>query len=229
MKISGLEKLTLGDYPGHIACTIFTQGCNFKCGYCHNADLISEQLNGCLSKEDVMTYLDFRIKLLEGVVISGGEPLLQQGLKELIILIKAKGLKVKLDTNGTNIEMLRELIEERLIDYIAMDIKADADNYSKVIGLDHFDFHQVEKAIELITSSGIDYEFRTTINKEFHDLSMLENICRYIGNEGKYYLQNFRDNENVLERKFTGFSNDEIQDLMQALSIDYTNLKVRGF
>jgi len=145
------------------------------------------------------------------------------------MMIKSKGLKVKLDTNGTNTKLLSELIEERLIDYIAMDIKADSDNYGKVVGLEHFDFSQIEKAIELIMSSGIDYEFRTTINKESHDLQVLENICRYIGYESKYYLQNFRDNENVLDRKFTGFSYNELQDFKQALSIDYTNLKVRGF
>jgi len=228
MKISGLEKLTLMDYPGHVACIIFTQGCNFKCPFCHNAELISCAKKECLKRADIMSYLECRKKVLDGVVISGGEPLLQPGIKELIREVKAKGLKVKLDTNGTNYKLLKELLDEKLIDYVAMDIKADANNYAKIIGFEHYDFTRVKNAIDILAASGVDYEFRTTIVKEFHTLSALESICKYIGDKAKYYLQNFVDSDRVLEKGLNGFTDEELREIQFSLNKNYPNVKVRG-
>jgi len=228
MKISGLQKLTLLDYPDHLACIIFTQGCNFKCLFCHNSDLISTQTKVSLKEEEIMTYLEERKSILEGVVISGGEPLLQSEIKNLIKKIKAKGLKVKLDTNGTNHQLLKELIDEKLIDYVAMDIKADADNYSKIIGKKEYDFNEIKSAIDILIASGIDYEFRTTIVKEYHNIDLIENICKLIGNKSKYYLQNFVDSAGVLKKGLHGFSDEELQSLKTKLNKNFPNVKIRG-
>jgi len=228
VKITGMEKLTLMDYPGHIACMIFTQGCNFKCVFCHNSDLIPYEYKESLNTTKIMSYIEYRKNILDGVVISGGEPLLQPGLKELIIEIKSKGLKVKLDTNGYNWMLLKELLDEVLIDYVAIDIKADANTYAKVIGFENYDFNNIKKSIDIITTSAIDYEFRTTITKELHNLTTLMNICENIGDEAKYFLQNFTDSEKVIGRNITAFTNDELRDLEQNLKMNYPKIKVRG-
>jgi len=228
MKISGLEKLTLQDYPEHVACIIFTQGCNFSCRFCHNADLIACNRPCKLNEEDILAYLDSRKQVLDGVVISGGEPLLQEGIKDFIKAIKDKGLKVKIDTNGTNYKMLKELIDENLIDYVAMDVKADENNYGKLIGRDDYDYERVQNAINILKASNIDYEFRTTIIKEYHDLLTLESICKFIGEKSKYYLQNFVNSEKVLNKELHGFSRNELLNIERNLNQAYPNVKVRG-
>ena len=151
-----------------------------------------------------------------------------ENIKNLIKKIKAKGLKVKLDTNGTNHQLLKELIDEKLIDYVAMDIKADADNYSKIIGKKEYDFNEIKSAIDILIASGIDYEFRTTIVKEYHNIDLIENICKLIGNKSKYYLQNFVDSAGVLKKGLHGFSDEELQSLKTKLNKNFPNVKIRG-
>ena len=226
MKISGMTKLTVQDFPGEVACIVFTQGCNFKCSFCHNSQLIP--MNNCaseISEAEIFDYLESRKNVIDGVVISGGEPLIWPNVKEFIKKIKAKNFKVKLDTNGTNYTLLKELIDEKLIDYIAMDIKADLNVYAKVTG-HKVDITPIKKSVKLILDSNIDHEFRTTIIKEVHDLPCLENICDLIGN-AKYYLQNFTLSDEVIDQNLSGFSQAELKNIEIKLNERFPNVKVR--
>ena len=208
MNIAGVQKVTLLDYPGKVACEIFTQGCNFECPFCQNSSLIPITNTGEFSEEEIFEYLNLRKNILDGVVITGGEPTVQKDLKSFIKKIKDLGLLVKLDTNGGNPKVLQELIDEKLVDYVAMDIKNIFNKYNitagKKINLDN-----IKKSIEILKASKIDYEFRTTIIKEMHSLDDIISICKLVGN-AKYYLQNFEDSENVIDHSLHGFSREEL-------------------
>lgn len=166
IKIGGLIKFTLIDYPGHVAAVVFTQGCNFRCRYCHNPELVYPHLlQDSMPTEDVMSFLRRRRGTLEGLVITGGEPTLHAGLTDFMAEVKALGYKIKLDTNGTKPEVLQEAIERQLVDFVAMDLKAPLEKYSQITGVE-FDPKIIQKSIDLIVASGLPYEFRTTYDKE---------------------------------------------------------------
>ena len=224
MKISGLEKLTLTDFPGHIACIVFTQGCNFRCPFCQNSTLLPNE-DGLLSEDYVMDYLEKRKNVLEGVVITGGEPTIQKDLKEFIKKIKQKGLKVKLDTNGSNPKVVKELLDDNLLDYVAMDIKNAFSDYDKITGV-KAKIDNIKESIKLLKSSKIDYEFRTTIVKEFHDIDKIKEIAKVVDGS-KYFLQNFQDSEYVLDRKLSSFTDQELREIQEKLK-DFPNVRVRG-
>lgn len=228
MIIDGFNKLTLLDYPGLTACIIFTRGCNFNCNFCQNSSLIKiNKKQGLISEQEVLSYLTKRKSVLDGIVISGGEPTIQKGLIEFIKKVKKIGLKVKLDTNGYNPEVLQYLIDNRLVDYIAMDIKHIFANYAKIIkkniGVD-----KIKQSIELLKKSQIDHEFRTTIIKEYHHLDDLINIIAFIGKKEKYYLQNFVDSEDVNCRGLHGFTDEELISLENTLRKYSKNINIRG-
>lgn len=228
MTINGMQKLTLLDYPGNVACLIFTQGCNFRCPFCHNSGLL-DMNNNCekIDEKEVFKYLEKRKGLLDGVCISGGEPLLQKDIEYFIRKVKDLGYKVKLDTNGSSPKKLKQLIEEGLIDYVAMDIKNDFLNYDKTAGM-CTNIDNIKKSIEIIENSNIEYEFRTTIVKQFHDVGKLEKIIQYIGPNARYYIQNYRDCSNVLQSGLNGFSEKELFDIQNILNMKYPNVTVRG-
>ena len=165
MKIGGLQKLTLLDYPDHLACIIFTQGCNLRCPFCHNSELLDLKKDGEFSEEEIFNYLIKRRKVLDGVVITGGEPLLQPNIDLFIEQVKSLGLKVKLDTNGTSPTLLNKLIKNNLIDYIAMDIKSDWDTYKEVSGCPRINLDKIKESIKIIEEANLRYEFRTTRGK----------------------------------------------------------------
>ena len=226
MNIAGVQKVTLLDYPGKVACEIFTQGCNFECPFCQNSGLIPITNTGEFSEEEIFEYLVLRKKILDGVVITGGEPTVQKDLKGFIKKIKDLGLLVKLDTNGGNPKVLQELIDEELVDYVAMDIKNIFNKYNitagKKINLDN-----IKKSIEILKASKIDYEFRTTIIKEMHSLDDIISICKLVGN-AKYYLQNFEDSENVLNHSLHGFSREELLFIDKYLKDVFPNVEIRA-
>ena len=222
MQISGIQKLTLTDYPGHVACIIFTQGCNFRCPFCQNSSLLSKR-SGLLDNDEVFTYIEKRKDILDGVVISGGEPTLQCNLILFIKKIKKLGLNVKLDTNGYQYDVLKYLIENKLIDYIAMDIKDDLSYYEKITGVNKIDVNILMNSVELIKNSGIKHEFRTTIVKEFHDDKKISNICNLVGSSN-YFLQNYEDSGMILKKGLHGFTDEELLEI----SLKFPNLKVRG-
>lgn len=223
MKIGGFNKLTVQDYPEHIACIIFTKGCNFDCSYCYNRDLVDNKCKN-IAKDEIMEYLYKRRKILDGVVISGGEPTIWNDLIEFLKEIKELKLDIKLDTNGYNPDMLKEIIDNNLVDYIAMDIKAVSNKYYKVINK-KIDFDKILKSIKLIKKSNIKYEFRTTIMKGIHNTSDIVEINKLIGNS-PLYLQNFEYTDRVKDKKIKSFSKDELLEMKKEL-VKFPNISIR--
>ncbi len=187
MKIGGLLKFSMIDFPGYISAIVFTQGCNIRCKYCHNPELLPVQADTTYSEEEILFYLEKRRKCLEGLVITGGEPTLQPDLKDFITKVKSFGYKIKLDTNGTNPEVVRQLIQENLVDFIAMDIKAPFDKYALVCGPVNTD--KVKETMSLIINSGIPYQFRTTYYKEVLNDNDIETIKAMCPDISKFKLQ----------------------------------------
>ena len=229
MKIAGIQKLSLLDFPDKMSCLVFTQGCNIRCPFCHNSSIIDFNYDNCMDEKEVFAYLKKRKGILEGVVISGGEPTLQKDLKDFIIKVREMGYSIKLDTNGCNPKILKELLDENLLDYVAMDIKNEVETckYSKTCGLAQMRVDNILESINILKNSKIDYEFRTTITKELHDIDSIRHILDVIGNQPKYFLQNFRLSENVLDKNMHGFSIEELRNLEHTLNVDYKNVKVR--
>lgn len=215
MNILGLIKTTLLDYPEHTACIVFTGGCNFRCHYCHNFELINTD-SSIISENEIIDFLIKRKNVLEGVVISGGEPCIHHDLPKFIKKIKALGFMVKLDTNGSYPEMLKLLINEKLLDYIAMDIKAplNTESLKKIVHTNAVEPEKIKASIDLIMHSRIEYEFRTTIAKELLSLENLLEIAKYIKNAKRYYLQSFKLSDNVPNKKLTAYSDRELNDIL---------------
>ena len=228
MIIDGFEKLTLLDYPGNIACIIFTRGCNLNCPFCHNSALIPcSNSPGEIEESEIFEYLEKRKNIIEGVCITGGEPLLQHDIKEFIKKIKAMNFKVKLDSNGSNYIKLKELMEENLVDYIAMDIKNIFEEYNDTSGVKNLDIENIKKSINLIKKSKIEHEFRTTIVKEYHNNEKIDKLLKIVGKDSKYYLQNFMNNDNVVNKNLTSFTTVELEELTNTLLKNYSNAEIR--
>ena len=228
MKICGFNKTTLLDYPGCVAATIFLGGCNFRCPFCHNGDLVlkSGQMTGYEEKE-VLAFLKKRRNVLEGVCITGGEPTLHAELPEFISKIKELGYLVKLDTNGSNPEMLKSLVKEKLIDYVAMDVKAPLTKYEKACGV-AVDVEKIKQSVEFLKQGEIPYEFRTTVVKELHTREDILEIGRYLGGASKYFLQSYEESEQNLCKDFTAMPREELFLLEQELKTEIEYVKVRG-
>ena len=228
MKISGLQKLTLLDFPGKTAATIFTGGCNMRCPFCHNALLVTELSDADdFSEEEVLSYLKKRKGILDGVCITGGEPLLQKDIASFIGKIKELGLSVKLDTNGSYPDKLKSLVEAGLIDYIAMDIKNSKEKYSETVGIKDFDIASVSESISYIMSCGIDYEFRTTIVRELHEIQDIEKIGEWIKGAKRYFLQNFVDSGNLIGDNLSAHSRETLDSMRISAEkyVDFVSLR----
>lgn len=229
MKIHGLNKTTLLDYPGRVAATIFTGGCNFRCPFCHNGELVRQpDLFPMIAEEEVLAFLRKRKGVLSGVCITGGEPTLQPDLAAFIGKIKDIGLAVKLDTNGYRPEVLKELLQKGLLDYVAMDIKNSLGKYALTAGCPKLDTAPVEESVRLIRESGAEYEFRTTVVKELHDASDFAQIGEWLSSARAYFLQAYRDNENVIQRGFTSYTKEELEAFLPALRERIEKVELRG-
>ncbi|MGH4139885.1 anaerobic ribonucleoside-triphosphate reductase activating protein [Clostridium sp.] len=236
MNFSGINKTTLLDYPNHLACMLFVSGCNFRCPYCHNSSLVLNESTEVYFQQDILNFLNKRVNILEGVCISGGEPTIYEDLKDFIIKIKAStSLKVKIDTNGTNPKLIKELINERLIDYVAMDIKSDIENYLDACGVkDHELLDNIKKSIDLLKENKVDYEFRTTVVKGIHTLRNFENIGKMLKGESKYYIQNYLDSGDILYKRnnkkdvLTGFNESELNKIKNILGGYLSNVIIRN-
>lgn len=223
MRIGGFNKLTTQDFPGNLACIIFTSGCNFNCDYCYNRDLVESKAPE-ISQEEIFSYLDERKKMLDGVVISGGEPTIWDDLIPFIERLREYGFKIKLDTNGYRPEVLKELIDKGLVDYIAMDIKAIFNKYFKVINK-NIDTGKILESIKIIKKSKVDHEFRTTIIKGIHTIEDLDKMAKLVDGD-PYYLQNFRMEDPVKDKKLEGFTEEELKDIKEYFK-GKTNVTVR--
>lgn len=213
MEIAGLQKMTLVDFPGRVAATVFTRGCSFRCPFCHNPELVlPEKFNPIIPEEQIFTFLESRIDKLDGVCITGGEPLINNDIDRFISHLKAIGFAVKLDTNGSFPEKLKKIIKDGDIDYIAMDIKSPIDNYQSIAKSKIKDQKlKIMKSIRLIMDSGIDYEFRTTVVKPFHKIEDFEKIGELIKGAKRYFIQNFASSKQVDSRmKFEPFTDKEL-------------------
>lgn len=216
MQIKGLQKLTLLDYPERTACTVFLGGCNLRCPFCHNASLvIPEKFGASIPLDEFFAFLRSRVGKIEGVCISGGEPTLWQDLPDFIKEIKRLGFLVKLDTNGTNPDMLEGLIREHLIDYVAMDIKSSLDGYGEAVGLSDFDTSDIERSVEILRRGEVDYEFRTTVVFGLHTEENLEKIAKWLAGEKKYFLQSFEDSGDIIKNGFSGYSKAEMEAFLE--------------
>ena len=228
MKICGLNKTTLLDYPGCVAATVFLGGCNFRCPFCHNGDLVlhSGQMQA-YTESEVLVFLNKRKNVLEGVCVTGGEPTLYRELPDFIRKIKALGYKVKLDTNGSNPEVLCKLVEAGLLDYVAMDIKAPVSGYDKVCGVS-VEISDIERSVEFLKKGMVPYEFRTTIVKELHTVDDILSIGKWIGGADNYYLQSYQESDKNICGGFSAMDKEELFFLEKSLQRYVKNVKVRG-
>ena len=231
LRISGLQKLTLLDYPGRVACTVFTGGCNFRCPFCHNAPLVlPERLAGDENgAETVLAFLKKRQGILDGVAVTGGEPLLHKDIDVFLRQVKALGYAVKLDTNGSFPDRLIALVEEGLVDRVAVDVKNSPALYAKTVGVPGFDLAPVERTKNYLLSGAVDYEFRTTVVKGLHTRESLLEAARWIEGAQEYYLQQFKDSGDVIAIEgLSAFTGEEMHALAEAVRPIVPSVRVRG-
>ena len=229
MVIQGLQKLTLLDYPGHTACTVFTPYCNWRCPFCHNASLVLEpDTQPEVTEEEFFSFLQKRAGLLDGVAVTGGEPTLQKDLPDFLRRVKELGFAVKLDTNGTHPAMLRSILEQSLADYVAMDIKAGRLNYPAVTGTLRPGLEAVEESVELLRRSSLDHEFRTTVVKELHTDEDFIDIAAWLAGEERYFLQAFKDSGDILGGEFSACSREEMERFLAMVRRTIPGAEIRG-
>ena len=229
MTIMGLQKLTLLDYPGKLACTVFTGGCNFRCPFCHNASLvIPARFGGVMSTDEFFAFLEKRRGMLQGVCVSGGEPTLMFDLEEFITRIKSMGFLVKLDTNGSRPEVLRTLVEKGLVDYVAMDIKNSPDMYPKTVGVDGFDVSPILESAAYLMSGAVDFEFRTTVADGLHTAQDMAAIGQWLQGAKRYYLQQFKDSGDILSPGLQPPSQERLEQYRQIVRQYIPSAKIRG-
>lgn len=199
MNIQGLQKLTLLDFPGKMACTLFTAGCDLRCPFCHNSRLVIHPPKETeYSEEDILSFLQKRKGILEGVAFTGGEPLMQPDIFEFIQKIREMGFRIKLDTNGTFPDRLKKIVNAGLVDYIAMDVKASKENYPSSVGIGGYDTSKVDESIRFLLENKVDYEFRTTVVNEFHDAESMEELGKWIKGAKRHYIQAFKDSGELI-------------------------------
>ncbi len=226
MIIRAVQKFSAVDYPGLLCATVFTPGCNLRCPFCHNGSLVlSDEPN--LREEVVFEFLESRKKKLDAVCLSGGEPLLQKGVEEFFRKVKEMGFKTKLDTNGTKPQYLKELLSSGVVDYVAMDIKNSPAKYAETVGVKAFNLSDIYKSIEVLKASGVEHEFRTTVTKTFHDEKSLLEASHMIEGASQWYLQTYRESENVIDKAVEGYSEEEMKSLFELLRKTVLFVKLR--
>ena len=221
--------MTLLDYPGKVACTIFLGACNFRCPFCHNGSLVlAPEKEPLIPVEDVWKVLKKRQGILDGVCITGGEPTLSVGLMEFIEQIKEMNYLVKLDTNGARPEVIKELLDHQLLDYIAMDIKNSPEKYAQTAGITQVDMNKINESVELLKSNVVDYEFRTTVMKELHEKEDFERISEWLAGSKRYFLQTYKETELVICPGFSSYSKDELEKFVQIARQTIAQVEIRG-
>ena len=230
MRLCGLQKMSMVDYPGKLAATVFTGGCNLRCPFCHNAGLVTHVGDAPrLDRQEVLEFLRSRKNLLDAVVLSGGEPLLQPDAAEFLAEVRTMGFLVKLDTNGCYPEALKEILDRGLVDYVAMDIKNCPQKYPQTVGIPGFDPSVVMESLRILKESGIAFELRTTVSREFHTEADIAAIGAWVGSVKHYYLQNFEDSGDVIGQGLHGFTNEEMETFAEAARSWAENVGIRGF
>ena len=228
MKIFGLQKMTLLDYPEHVACTVFLGGCDFRCPFCHNYELACNMAQPVMDVEELFAFLEKRKGLLDGVAITGGEPCLQEELPEMLSGIREMGYAVKLDTNGYHPEMLKRLFSEKLVDYAAMDIKNSPEKYAQTCGLRKVDLGRIKESIRVLLEEAPDCEFRTTVVEELHEAADFEKIGQMIRGADRYFLQCFTDRDSVPYEGFHAPSAEALETYAAVVRRYVPDVRLRG-
>ena len=229
MQINGFQKLTLLDYPGKVACTLFTAGCNLRCPFCHNASLvINPDMSAGIDTAEILDYLKKRQGILEGVCISGGEPLLQPDIKDFIKEIKELGYSVKLDTNGCFPDKLKDLVNSGLVDYVAMDIKNSKAKYANTVGVTNFDIAPIEESVEFLKEGHVDYEFRTTVVKELHNVEDAQDIGVWLKGATRCFVQNFVDSGEIIQSGLNPVETGVLEEMKSKLNQNIDHVELRG-
>lgn len=229
MVIQGLQKLTLLDFPGHTACTVFTAGCNFRCPFCHNASLVTHVDADPVCTEDAFfSFLEKRQGLLDGVAVTGGEPLLQKDIIPFLKKIRALGFAVKLDTNGSRPDVLMQIIETGLADYVAMDVKNTREKYPLTAGIDESMLDDIDKSIDYLLKNKVDYEFRTTLVKNFHTEEDIAAMAKRLQGAKRWFLQSFKDSGDLIDSSCVGFSDAEMRQMLDSARFDAPFAEIRG-
>jgi len=230
MKICGLQKLTLLDFPSKVACTVFLGGCNFRCPFCYNAPLVFLERDEITEwpEEKFFRFLDTRKGTLDGVCITGGEPLMSD-LRDFARKIKERGFLLKLDTNGSFPERLKDLIDRNLVDYVAMDVKNTLEKYPETIGRADFDPSPVARSIALLKEGRVDYEFRTTVSRELHKPEDLMELARYLRGAKRYFLQSYSDaGEQIGDEALSAYSKEELERMLKIIKEEIPEAELRG-
>lgn len=230
MLIAGLQKLTLLDYPGRVACTVFTGGCNMRCPFCHNVGLVlPEKFSAQYTEEDILSFLKKRQGVLDGVAITGGEPLLQSDIAIFLEKVRALGYKIKLDTNGSFPQHLVDIVKAGLVDRVAMDIKNAPQLYGKTVGVENFDIGKVEESKNFLLEGHIEYEFRTTVVNGLHTAESIAQAAEWIKGAKEYYLQQFKDSGELLDAQgLSGFDEEYMNTLKAAAAEFVPSVQLRG-
>lgn len=221
--------MTLLDFPGKVACTVFTGGCNFRCPFCHNALLVTKlPEKPDYTEDEILSFLEKRIGLLDGVAITGGEPLLNPDIGDFIRKIRDMGYAVKLDTNGSFPERLKAIVGEGLVDYVAMDIKNRREKYTETVGLKNLDLSKIEESIDFLKSGAVDYEFRTTVVKQFHTVEDITAAAEWISGAKRYFLQNFVDSGELICEEVCGVDKETMLKMKSAAADFVPQTEIRG-
>lgn len=228
MRIDGLQTLTLLDYPGKVACTVFTSGCNMRCPFCHNASLVCGEVPPFMEKEEFFAFLKKRTGVLDGVCVTGGEPLLQEGLIPFLLEVKEKGFTTKLDTNGLLHDRLRAVVEAVAVDYVAMDIKNCKARYAETAGVPGLDLAPIEKSVQFLMEGKVDYEFRTTVVKELHNKADFGEIGQWLKGAKRYFLQSFKDSGDILSPGLSPMEKADLLEIRDRLRADIPVVELRG-
>lgn len=227
--VLGLQKLTLLDFPGHTACTLFTGGCNFICPFCQNSRLVlAPDTVTPLDEEEIFSFLKKRAGLLDGVCITGGEPLLDPAIEELISRVRSLGYKIKLDTNGAYPDRLCRLVQKGLVDYVAMDLKNSPEHYGTTVGIPHLDLTPIKESVRFLLSNPVEYEFRTTVVREFHQAADFITISLWISGASRYFLQEFIDSGELIQEGLHGYSKTEMENFLSLVRPRIPSAQIRG-
>lgn len=229
VKVHGFNKLTLLDYPGRLACTVFLGHCNFRCPFCHNAGLVlNPEHEPVIPIEEILGTLKKRKGILDGVCITGGEPTVHKKLPEFVQQIKKLDYSVKLDTNGTNPQMVREMVKAGLLDYVAMDIKNSPEKYGETAGIVRADLEAIHETVEFLKSGEVDYEFRTTVTRELHKKEDFLKIRRWLSGSRRYFLQAYKESEQVIRPVYSSYSREQLENFRQLLLEEISQVEIRG-
>lgn len=229
VKVHGFNKLTLLDYPGRLACTVFLGHCNFRCPFCHNAGLVlNPEDEPIIPIEEILGTLKKRKGILDGVCITGGEPTVHKKLPEFVQQIKKLDYSVKLDTNGTNPQMVREMVKAGLLDYVAMDIKNSPEKYGETAGIVRADLEAIHETVEFLKSGEVDYEFRTTVTRELHKREDFLKIRKWLSGSRRYFLQAYKESEQVIRPVYSSYSREQLENFRQLLLEEISQVEIRG-